>query len=83
MAVKEQPWDAKVVKDELTHQPWNFELVRQGRSEGLDFFKFKRSLARGGATGTGGRKKIIGTRWVISNKGDTHGEARRSLCVSG
>ena len=42
-ADEEQAWSEKVVKDEYPDQPWDSELVRRGKVEELDHFKYKGS----------------------------------------
>ena len=69
MSLENPAWSDKVVRDEYTGEPLSHELVRRGKAEELKYFKSKnvwREVPRSRAAG----KRVVGTRWVCSNKGD-------------
>ena len=69
MSLENPAWSDKVVRDEYTGEPLSHELVRRGKAEELKHFKSKnvwREVPRSRAAG----KRVVGTRWVCSNKGD-------------
>jgi hypothetical protein len=73
--------NAKVVYDEYTGEPLDADLVRKAMEEELNYFKTKnvwKVVPRSQAAG----RRVVGTRWVSCNKGDTeHPEIRcRLVC---
>ena len=61
--------NAKVVRDEYSGEPLDAKLVKQGMHEELQYFQSKnvwKVVPRSRAAG----RRVIGTRWVCSNKGD-------------
>ena len=72
---------ARTVRDEYTGEPLDPELVKRGMDEELRYFRSKNVwevMPRSRAAG----RRVVGTRWVCSNKGDAeHPEIRcRLVC---